>query len=527
MLRFSIVFTVVACTLSPASAFAWQGKAEFEAALADWQHKAGPVHGQQIGHAIHEMYAARDYAPLWTIIPEREKIAVDVIRVLESADSAGLDPRDYQVASPDSPQSWIDFELGMSAAFVRYAADQQSGRVDPEVVDDDQSYEPPALKIPALLTVMANSSNPALLLRSLVPPHPAYDDLVQILADLRRSHANGGWPSPEIISRKLEMGMQGDEVDSLRRYLVSTGDLAVDDAALTRPYDASLKQAVQRFQTRHGLDRDGIVGPVTKAAMAVSVDTRMAQVVANMERWRWMPQQLGEKHIVVNAADFSLTLVEEGEVVDTFPVIVGQPFHRTPMFSREMTYLVLNPYWNVPYSIASSEILAKQQQDPLYLEAHNFEVLDREERVVDPAGVDWNAIRSDQFPFHVRQKPGGGNALGQIKFMLPNKYSVYLHDTPAKSLFSRARRAFSHGCVRVFDPLRLAGRVLKGKGWTRADLLDQMARHENKTVWLPRPIPVHLVYFTVWKDKSGMVQFRDDIYGRDRKLLAALASRAR
>ena len=294
-------------------------------------------------------------------------------------------------------------------------------------------------------------------------------------------------------------------------------------------YDATLETAVREFQARHGLDVDGAVGKQTFEELNVPVERRIDQILANMERRRWMPDDPGRKYIFVNLADFLLKVVRDGKTLYTSRVVVGAPYTRTPVFTGSMTYIQLNPYWTVPPSIASKEILPKIKRDPSYLSKQRLTVFkgwSAGAEAIDPATVNWASFSSRSFPFKLRQEPGEGNALGRIAFMLPNRHNIYLHDTPAKSLFSRASRGFSHGCIRVENPKRLAEIIFReieeDPAWTLEAIEAGIATNENRIIRLRTPIPVHLAYITAFANKDGTVHFRRDVYGRDERLMALL-----
>ncbi|MEJ2206100.1 MAG: L,D-transpeptidase family protein, partial [Gemmatimonadota bacterium] len=281
----------------------------------------------------------------------------------------------------------------------------------------------------------------------------------------------------------------------------------------------TLADAVRRFQLRHGLDADGVVGAATVAALNVPAQERLRALELNMERWRWLPEDLGERHVEVNIAAFQLQVVERGHVVQSHRVVVGRQYRQTPMFTGAMTYLVFSPYWHVPPSIAAIDKLPVVREDPGYLRAQHMVVLDRAtNEEVDPARVDWASItgRELNLRYRLRQDPGPWNALGGVKFMFPNRHNVYLHDTPSRELFNRTARSFSSGCIRVEDPLALAEYVLGDPvRWSRDAIREAAARTGEQTVRLDRPIPVHLLYWTAWAAQDGTVHFRDDLYGRD------------
>jgi murein L,D-transpeptidase YcbB/YkuD len=283
---------------------------------------------------------------------------------------------------------------------------------------------------------------------------------------------------------------------------------------------------LKRFQWRHGLTADGAMDTRTRAELNVSVESRVDQLEVNLERWRWLPQDLGRRHIMVNAAAFALEVVEDDSVKLAMRVVVGLPYHHTPVFTGTMRYLVFNPYWYVPDSIAVQEILPHHKRAPSYLAQQGIRVLRGwapDAREVDPATVDWSKITLDNFPFQLRQDPGPLNPLGRIKFMFPNKFNVYLHDTSARTLFDKTQRAFSHGCIRIEKPIDLALYLLqKDPRWNRDSLLAALDEAVDRTVPLPETIPIHILYWTAWADEDGTIQFRPDIYGRDPPLLKAL-----
>jgi murein L,D-transpeptidase YcbB/YkuD len=286
-----------------------------------------------------------------------------------------------------------------------------------------------------------------------------------------------------------------------------------------------MEAAVIRFQRRHGLNADGVAGKGTQLAMNVTAAERLNQAIATLERLRWTNRDFGKRHIFVNLADYTVQVVDNGVTLFEERVVIGQSEdHQTPEFSDQMTYLVVNPTWTVPRSIATKEILPELQENPSYLGDNNMELLRYDDgEAPNPLMTDWHSYTENTFPFLIRQQPGEDNALGRVKFMFPNEFDIYLHDTPSRDLFSKQRRAFSHGCVRVRDPMRLA-RVLLGLSVAEADerLAKPLESGIQTRMQLAEPIPVHLTYRTAWVDESGQVQFRDDVYGRDARIRAAL-----
>jgi len=332
----------------------------------------------------------------------------------------------------------------------------------------------------------------------------------------------------------LRPGDTSPRIRNLRKRLVASGDLprssAGDPSKGANPdsleFDPRLQQAVKHFQNRHGLEADGIVGKATLEALNVSVDRRIEQIRANLERWRWLPEDLGSRHIMVNIAGFDLVFVSNNEVLLQMPVIVGKTYRETPVFTGSMTYLVINPSWYVPSSIAIKDKLPILIKDPYYIERNHMTLYkgwgsDRME--IDPFSVNWKRVDPNKFPYRLVQKPGPKNALGKIKFMFPNPHNVYLHDTSEPSLFDRVNRTFSSGCIRVGKPFALANLVLENNSRMNPSAIQSaFEQTEQKTVTLLNPIPVHILYWTAWADADGVVQFRKDIYNRDDELIKKL-----
>jgi murein L,D-transpeptidase YcbB/YkuD len=351
----------------------------------------------------------------------------------------------------------------------------------------------------------------------------------------RRIAADGGWTALA-GGQTLELGVQSEAVIHLRKRLEKSGDLlsevnriAANSMTLSR-FDRAVAMAVAAFQRRHGLKIDGKVGPQTLAALNVPVEARIDTLRANMERRRWVPTELGHRHLRVNIPAFELEVVDGGRVIKTLRVVVGRPKRPTPVLSGRMTYLELNPYWHVPPRIARKDILPKVQADPDYLLQKGFHVFSdwtAQARELDPRGIDWSQVSQHSFPYKLRQDPVPSNALGQVKFMFPNKHSIYLHDTPAKGLFEKERRSFSSGCVRVEAPRELAALLLTDTpAWDEGRLVAAFDMQKPKVVRLKNPMPVHLQYWTAWVDADdGRIHFREDIYKRDGALLKALSRR--
>ncbi|HEY0511610.1 MAG TPA: L,D-transpeptidase family protein [Thermoanaerobaculia bacterium] len=463
-------------------------------------------------------YDRRHYAPAWIGDQGLRPDADELVAALADAPADGLDAERYhladlrqhlaQVRSHPTPGDLAEIDLRLTDAFLRLAADLRNGAVNPELIYDDCEIDLPEVDLSAALesALAAGRVRPAL--AELAPAHAGYRALKAALAQVREVAARGGWP-PVPDGPPLRPGERGDRVAALRARLEASGDLA--PAATTVPadrdlYDAPLQDALRELQDRHGLDADGALGKGTLAALNVPAERRARQIEINLDRWRWLPRDLGERYIMVNIAGFTLELVDGGKPALSMRVVAGKPTSRTPMFSGTLRNVVLNPYWNVPAGIVKKEILPHMRRDPGYAERENLEV------TRSGSGVE------------VRQKPGPKNALGRVKFLFPNRFDVYLHDTPSRSLFSRTVRGFSHGCIRVEKPVELAEYLLQDDpAWTPQKIAATLNKGREVWVTIPKPLPVHLVYWTAWVDGAGTLQLRDDLYGRDKPLLDLIA----
>lgn len=488
--------------------------------------------------ALRQFYAERAFRPLWLESSATPGAAPDgagpraalVYAALAAAGADGLDPLHYAVPAIQERLDARDIgalaelEVLLSRAVVEFTADLRAGRLVPNQVDNEFQIHPQRPSAALTLAGAERAPDIAAYLAGFAPQTANYSRLKQTLADYRAIAARGGWRQVA-DGETLKPGMTDLRLPEIRARLAEAGDLATEQANGSDVYDPTLEAAVKRFQWRHGLDQDGAIGRKTIAAMNVPVDARIDQILLNMERRRWMPDDLGARYVFVNMADFELKVVDGTRTIHDTRVVVGTPYHRTPVFSGMMTYVVLNPYWNITPTIARNEILPKLRQDAGYLQKHDITVLsDWTDGAVpvDPSTIDWSQVSPRSFPYKLRQNPGAHNSLGRIKFMFPNPYNIYLHDTPSRELFQRSVRSFSHGCIRVQHPVDLGAVLLGADGWTKERIEAVIASGEQKVISLSRPIPVHLTYLTAWANKDGSVHFRDDIYGRDKLLAEAL-----
>ena len=478
---------------------------------------------------VFTFYEERNYTPMWVRDSGPKHKAHDFLDVIKSSDGDGLVPEDYRVSdieprmSSRDPRALAELEILLTRGLLDFGRDMSAGRVEPNEVNSEVHVFPQSTGALNLLEGIEVADDIAPFVASLAPQTPRYDRLKVKLAELRQQAKMGGWtivPDGET----LKPGMRDARLPAIRQRLIEGGDLD-PDSEVGDVYDGVIVAAVKNFQYRHGLDEDGVIGPATLAEMNVPIEHRIEQIRLNMERRRWMADDLGDPHVFVNLADQYLKVVKlEGDrerTTHTALTVVGKPYHRTPVFQETLEYLEFNPYWNVPPSIARNEFLPELKRDPGYLKRQNIRIFAASGEV-DPYAVNWNAI-SGSVPYSMRQDPGPWNALGQVKFMFPNKFNVYIHDTPAKGLFSRSTRTFSHGCIRVQDPQELARVILGLDGMSREQVDAYFASPERRVVRLKRPIPVHITYLTAWVNKDMSVHFRKDIYGRDEQLAKALA----
>ena len=482
---------------------------------------------------VRDFYEGRDFAPVWTDGNTLRNEAWFAIDRLARADEDGLFPDEYHVdeiyRGIGESVAVDTLELYLTDGLLRYIRHMRRGRLDPLTADTEWHIPPPAVDPVAELAGIVASPSIQDALQELIPRHSGYRRLRSLLQSLRSLGSSGGWPVVP-PGASLERGGYDQRIHVLRHRLMLSGYLSGFDYRDTYHYDAELERAVREFQSAHGLEADGVVGRKTLAALNVPVNERIQQIQLNMERWRWMPDDLGERYLLVNMAGFELQAVENDETVMDMRVIIGRPYRSTPAFLGTMRYLVINPYWNVPHKVEILDLLPKEQADPVYLPGKGFRVYagwGKDAPELDPGDIDWSSYTAENFPYRLIQDPGEVNSLGRIKFMLPNPYAVYLHDTPSRHLFNRPVRTFSSGCIRVAEPVRLANFVLNdGRDYMTPDVLEAISSGENQIVSLPRVVPVYMLYQTAWVDDEGMAHFRDDVYGRDFLVLRAWSSAA-
>ncbi len=483
---------------------------------------------------LYFFYGSRHFEPLWltkgadgsiAFSPNAEKI----IEVFKDSELEGFRPSDYLTADLNVAAAGTDpgelaaLETAFSSAAIRYAQDAFGGRITPTAVNDTWTITPKRINEAEMLVKLADSSEPDQILLALSPTQPEFLGLKAALAKFYDGAVmDAAITIPE--GKLLKPGMQDERVTLLRQRLdVPEPDIPETAGATVTVdlnYDEPLVAAVQAYQETLGLNGDGVIGPATIAALNGGAATTKEDIVANMERWRWEPNDYGDFQVTVNIPEFRLWIMDKDQVHYTTRVVVGTPAHQTALFNDEIEHIVVNPYWNVPASIATNEIKPHLMANPGYLQSQNMEML-YGGKVVNASAVDWTQTNINKF--HIRQRPGAGNALGRIKFLFPNQHDIYLHDTPSKSLFSRSFRAYSHGCVRVENPMDFADALLKLEPELDAAKLEAMFGDTERWVNLKTHIPVHISYFTLRVDADGTIRSYGDVYGMNQRLKELLA----
>lgn len=475
--------------------------------------------------ALSDFYRARNFATLWTGAEDAARRAA-LFAALDGAAAHGLPVARYDSAAlraafvgATTEGDRGRLEVRMTRAFLDYASDVATGVLVPEQADGGIHREVTRLD-PLRLLAQVDKGDPVALLRSLPPKAPEYARLMKEKLALEAQIAAGGWGAP-VTASALNPGDTGPAVVALRDRLAAMGYLRHSATAI---YDRSIQSAVQRFQMDHGLTGDGRADAETLAEVNVPPQDRVKSVVVAMERLRWMHDTLrGDRHIWVNLPDFSAKIVDHGKVTFQTRSVIGKdvPDQRSPEFSDEMDHLVINPSWGVPRSIIVKEYLPLLQRNPNAVS--HLQVIDRNGRVVPRGAVNFAAYSARSFPFGLRQPPSDGNALGKVKFMFPNQYNIYLHDTPAKELFDHEVRAYSHGCIRLADPFDFAYALLAAQSDDPRGLFhDHLDSDRETVVKFEQKLPVHLVYFTAWPTAKGEMTYRRDVYGRDGRIFDAL-----
>jgi L,D-transpeptidase YcbB len=489
-------------------------------------------------------YQRRGFVPAWSSGNRISPQAAALITEIQNANSEGLRPDDYHL--PDiialmkkiekeedleykiDPKLRVDLDLILTDAFMLYGSHLLAGRVNPETIHADWTATIPEIDLTNILQSALESNDLQKSFKELEPSDPGYLGLKKYLAHYRNIAAKIHW-LPPLPETKLQKGDNGPGVRNLRERLILFGDLDASSEDRSSLFDENLETAVMKYQKRNGLKQDGVAGPRTLNQLNTPIEKWIRRIELNMERFRWLPRDFGERYLIVNIADFKLYVVENHRRVLEMPVIVGKYYRRTPVFNAKMTYMVIDPYWNIPHRLAVQDVLPKIQNDISYIDQQGIKVFKdwrNGAEEIDPKTIAWNNIGPHNFPYKLRQDPGPNNPMGRIKFMLPNKFSVFLHDTPGRSLFKASSRVFSSGCIRIEKPIDLALYLLQNDpNWSREKLMEAIENGKPRVIRIQNPIIVYLQYWTAWVDEFGKLNFCEDIYHRDGPLDRALRER--
>jgi murein L,D-transpeptidase YcbB/YkuD len=477
-------------------------------------------------NGLTELYQLNDLQTIWN-----EGTTEQLISILATAETDGLNKEDYHftglmalqnAGTALSIDAAVNKEILASDAFLLYTSHFLSGKVDPVKIDAEWNVRKNEDNPVNLLLQFANY-NPDLagIIDITKPKFKAYGRLKIKLQEYRLIAENGGWAKVS-EGETLKVGMELSRITEVKNRLSFTDyHRTVEDSLDV--FDLKLETAVKRFQKRHGLTADGSIGKETVYALNVKIEDRIEKLIINMDRCRWLPRNLGERYVMVNLPAFELEVVQNDQVELTMTVAVGKPFRQTPVFSATMTYMVFNPYWTVPPTILYQDMIPAQLKNANYLNNLNIKVIGNDGTVIDPAQVNWSQYKTSGFPYLLRQEPGRNNALGEVKFIFPNSYNIYMHDTNHRELFSQTDRALSSGCIRLSQPIALANYLLAAdKGWDQEKISKILKTDQNYTVVLKKPYQVHLQYWTAFVDEKGILNFRKDIYNRDKAVYQAI-----
>ncbi|MFD2037397.1 murein L,D-transpeptidase [Belliella marina] len=490
---------------------------------------------------IKDFYAGREYLEVWLFNGTLSDSGEGLLTQIEDSKYDGLQPEDYNLGQiyglstnaakqgkkfkELSSKQKVDLELLLTEGFLMLAHDMEKGKVNPSVLDPDWKFEEKKTDVvyTELLEEVANGVSVEKIFTSFYQGLDLYVQGREAMKSLYKIHENDTltWES-EKIEGSVKVGEEHAAIPALRQRLAFWGFLEPNEVEDSMYFDSTMYRGLMKYQESNGMIPDGVIGALVAESLNNSPQKLIDIASVNMERLRWMPKMDWEQEMVlVNIANYQLDYMEKSDTVFSAKVIVGKEYNESPTFTALMSYIVFSPYWNIPNSITHNEIIPAIKKNKGYLKEKKMEVVTNSGKPVDATNVNWNEI-GDGFPYRIRQKPGGDNSLGLVKFMFPNEYNIYIHDTPARSLFDLESRALSHGCIRIQNPEQFAKILLKNGTWDDEKIKEAMNLENEKVVELDRKIPVVLVYMTFWADKSGKANFRPDVYQRDQALLEAL-----
>ncbi len=485
-------------------------------------------------------YVERDFAEAWSKNGKLTKLGEELKFEIGESKFDGLNPEDYHAADIELLFKEIsdkkgklkakpfadlaDLDLMLTDAFFQLAKDLEIGKIDPSSLKSewDLGVNTPSVNYNELLNESIRKGSIKDGLESLYPEFEIYQKGREVIRDLdeKRKIDTLVWKTVN-LEKSLKAGDANASIPGLRDRLIFWGFLKPYDLKDERIFDPEMEEGLKRYQKNNGMEPDGTIGNLTAESLNNSPSNLMDIASVNMERLRWLPDTLRDSELIlVNVANYQLDYLNKLDTILTAKVIVGKEFNASPIFTAPMSYIAFSPYWNIPESITNDEIIPAVRKNSKYLEQKNMEVVTGSGEAVNPKSIDWSA---DPFPYLVRQKPGGSNSLGLVKFMFPNEHSIYIHDTPARSLFELENRALSHGCIRIQDPAKFAALLLEDDpSWTPEKINEAMNQEKEQIVDLKKHIPVVIFYLTFWADSNGSPHFRSDIYNRDPEVLSAL-----
>jgi len=466
---------------------------------------------------VTNFYEKMKFQPVWFAQGQLNQCGQIAVDVLKNASLEGLNPHDYEdavKALTNFPLNWVNAEILLTKRFLEFITHVRVGRIDPVLISRNIKFHKPNIHPVKLLVDALQDQSGCHKLRLMAPAIPEYAHLKNILANYRDiAKRVKDWP--QIKTKKLKVGDSDPAIINLRKILILLGDLKKSNRFSSK-FDKALNVALQQFQKRNTIEPDGVVGGKTKKALEVSIHNLIRKILVNMERLRWLPQDLGDRHLIVNVAGYEVRAYEKDVLRLTIPAIVGKPSRLTPLFYANLTNVIINPPWNVPYSILVHDKLPKILNDPDYIRRSGYTVTDGNGNVVDPDYADWEYEGAH---YHLHQRPGKHNALGQIKFNMVNPYTIYLHGTPDEKLFKRTARAFSSGCIRLKYPVELASWILNNNDkWNKEGIEKTIHKGATQTIQPDSSLPVYFTYQTVWLGKDNLVHISDDPYKMDVKM---------
>jgi len=473
---------------------------------------------------VTSFYAQRNFEASWS----RENAAM-FIAALHCATDEGLNPEDYRLSTLErlsrqqlSKEEKLQYDILLTDAFMHYSVHLSNGKIDPSILYDG-AWEPHQRRFDfaELLTKALLSHTIVATIQSFQPAFREYQLLKRSLQWYYYLLVTKAWPVLE-EGVAIEPGMYDNRMPSIRRRFILTNDLKesvlIDTLTL---YDSSLAEVIKSFQSRYGLEADGIIGKQTIAALNLTPADHIQKIIINMERYRWLPPSIDSLGVIINIPEYALRVMRNDSLIMAMKAIVGRTDRQTPVISSSIQYVILNPTWVVPPTILKEDVLPAVKKNLNYLKKNNLKVLNKWGEEIDPEGLPWHKFNERNFPYRLVQDPGPNNSLGLIKFQFPNNHKVFLHDTNHRNLFAATNRALSSGCIRIEQPFTLAAWLLQGTNWSQEKLERFIESEKTSTVVLPKPVPVHTVYFTAFHDDTGVLQWRKDIYNWDKILVEA------